>query len=425
MKPLTSTQSHAALALAIAVVLGVGCSRDAQDQTATIEAKPLESVVLLSGQIRTAQAIELLAPQVGMWPIPIQSILEDGTAVKAGQSIAEFDSSNLASGLEQNRDRVVDAESTYLITAARLDAEAADARFEVESKRLALEKTKVDAAIPEGLKPEREYQTLQLSLRRAELELDTASRKLANQLAKAQAELGITQVEVSKARTEVARTEQSLEVVTLTAPRDGVLEIAFNRDEGRPFRSGDNAQPGVPVARFPDYCTLRVEANLFDVDEGTVEIGAQATVVLDAFPNRPFTATVTEIQEVAQQTSSRSARRVFRLIANLEQPDAEIMKVGMSARVEIRSELAEWHGQPTLVVKREAMRFTGRPRTAGAASADDVKRTTTVTAQLKTPTGWIDAEVGRCSTIECIVLGPEAGTRVTSPAPALATESGS
>lgn len=379
--------------------------------TAAVTQKPLVDLVLLSGEIRAGEAIELIAPMVGMWPIPIQSILDNGTEVRAGEAIAEFDNSNLVGGLDASRERAQQAATSLLATRARLAGEEATARFEVQSKDLSLNKAKIEASIPEGLESDRKYQEKQLALRRAQLDLTAAQTEFDNQLIKARAEIGIAKVERDKARAEVERTEQSLEVVVLEAPRDGILEIAYNREEGRPYRTGDNVQPGRAVALFPDYTSLRVEAFLFDVDQGRVQAGAPATIILDAYPEDRFTGRVTEIQEIAQQPSTRSARRIFRVLVELDNSDANVMRIGMSARVEILSKLEQWQGKPTLVVPRGALDFSVRT-THSTPLLEDQLATANMTARLNTPTGWVPADVGLCSLTECVVAGPEAGLEV-------------
>lgn len=384
----------------------LGCSSEEEAWgDAVVERATLQRPLLLTGEIRTADSVELLAPMANMWPIPVRSIVEDGTAVEEGEVIAEFDSANLLGQLESSEQRLVQARADLESARAKADIDVGDAEFAVIEARSTLERARLEASIPDDLRSQREAQQAKLDLQRAELEWETAQAKLASQRDTSAAEVGVAEVEVQKARAEVRRNQSYTEVVVVRAPQAGIVEIAFNDDEGRPYRAGDNIEPGRVIARFPDYRTLQVDGFLFDVDQGALQTGTEAEVVLDAYPDRAFLGHVEFVQELAQQPNFRSSRRAFRVVIRLDQSDENIMRSGMSARALVLSLVGD-PAEPPLVLAREALDLS--PNLTTSLDRDDVGR---VLARAHGRGGWVDVEVGRCSEAACVVVGPGEGDR--------------
>ena len=383
-----------------------GCTNDTLPfGEAPVERKTFQRDLVLTGEIRTADSVELIAPMANMWPIPVRSILEDGTAVAEGEVIAEFDSANLLGQLESSEQRLVQTRADLASARAKAKIDVGDAEFAVVEAESALEQARLEASIPDDLRSEREAQQAKLALRRAELELETARAKLESQRETSAAEVGVAEVEVQKAAAEVRRNHSYTEVVVLRAPQAGIVEIAFNDDEGRPYRAGDNVEPGRVIARFPDYRTLQVEGFLLDVDQGALDTNAAARIVLDAYPEREFPGRVVFIQELAQQPNFRSSRRAFRVVIALEQSDEQIMRSGMSARAVVPSLVGD-EPEPPLVLARTALDLA--PSLRPSLDRSEVGR---VMARALSRRGWVELEVGRCSETSCVVIGAEEGER--------------
>lgn len=403
--PMSEGIARLVLSLLVTIPLAACGSDDSSLGAAEVERTTFVRTLVLTGEIRTADSVELLAPMANMWPIPVRSVLEDGTAVREGDVIAEFDSANLLGQLEASEQRLVQAQADLESARAKARIDVGDAEFAVAEAESTLAKAQLDASIPADLRSEREVQQSKLDLQRAELELETARSKLVSQRETSDAEVGVAEVEVQKARAEVRRNRSYTEVVVVRAPQPGVVEIAFNNDEGRPYRAGDNVEPGRVIARFPDYGTLQVEGFLLDVDQGALEIGAPAEVVLDAYPERRFRGSVRFVQELAQQPNFRSSRRAFRVVVRLDERDEDIMRSGMSARALVPSVVGD-PGEPPLALARSALDLS--PSLSAPVDRTDLGR---VRARAHGPDGWVELEVGRCSELSCVVVGAEEGDR--------------
>jgi multidrug resistance efflux pump len=370
---------------------------------------------VLTGELEAEQAVAFIAPNVGQWPIQIQRLPQNGSVLRAGDVVVEFDSSQLAANLESQRMAVIRAEAALESARLRAEATVAEKALELRRRRAARDKAEVSASVPPELRAERDYERLRLDFESAELETAEAAAALASAERSAAAEVGIHEVALQKASDALRYSERSLEQLRLTAPRDGVLVLGYNNREERVYQESDAAQPGDVVARLPDLETLRVRARLFDVDDGAVAAGGPATVTLDTYPDEPLPSVVRSVQQIAQQPSGRSARRVFDVLVELEAVDAQRMRPGMSAKVVVEQTIErDAAGQPPLLAPRAALRFAAGARAlAGAGpSVQDAVDEGSSARLLLLAGGEAEVAVGACSATHCIVEGVADGVAV-------------
>jgi HlyD family secretion protein len=370
---------------------------------------------VLTGELEAERAVVFIAPNVGQWPIQIQRLPQNGSAVRAGQVVVEFDSSQLTGNLDSQGMAVIRAEAQLESVRLRSASTVAERALELRRRRAALDKARVAASVPAELRAERDYERLRLDQARAELEADESTAALASAERAAAAEVAIQEVALQKARDALRYSEQALEQLRLTAPREGVLVLGFNNREERVYQQNDAAQPGDIVARLPELDTLRVRARLFDVDDGAVEAGMAATVTLDTYPEEPLPAGVRSVQQIAQQPSGRSSRRVFDVLVELAEVDVERMRPGMSAKVVVERAIErDAAGELPLVAPRAALVFAAGPRAlAGAGPTVAAPADAGSSARLAlTAGGDADVKVGACSATHCIVEGVPEGLAV-------------
>lgn len=347
-----------------AVLLAVGLAACGSGGRATSAAGPDDLVVdrgdlarevLLTGELVAEEAAVLAGPSVGVWPLQVRWVADDGASVGEGDPVVEFDNSQLLSNLEERRLAVVEAANRLTTLEAEAAAREAEAGFAVDQAQARLATARLDAAIPDGLLPVREVDRRRLELQRAELGLAQAERELANQRQVSEAGLEMQRVALERARREVAEAESGIAQLTLRAPRAGIVNLARNPGEDRTFESGDTAWPGLVVARLPELGTLAVEARLYDVDDGLVTPGLPVTASLDAYPGETLSGRVRSVDPFAQDAGWRSQRRFFRTIVDLERLDPARMLPGMSVKVAVHLPPLE----TALLVPRRCLEWAG------------------------------------------------------------------
>ncbi len=355
-----------------------------------------EQRLLLSGEVDAVSAVELKVPRVSNGRVTVRWMVTDGAQVKAGDKVAELDNASYVSLLKE-RVIVISQQEMDLKRQQWKNALAeTDRQMEVARKKAALKRAEVDADIPDGILPKRDYLEKQLALKRIRLDLEKAEEGLKSQLRSDEMDLSVDKLGLEKAHREMQMLEGMVEALILKAPQDGTIIAGDHFNEGRKLQLGDEVFVGQTVVRMPDLKQIRVRAWLADVDDGKVAVGMPAEIVLDAFPDRPLKGKVQEIAPVAREVTDRSQRRVFRVAVHVEDDGAAGLQPGMSSRVAIVTE----RKPDQVLVPRMAL---------DRSSKDVVVRLASGKTQPVT--------LGPCNTHECVATGIEPGTSVRGVGP--------
>ncbi|MCP3963075.1 MAG: HlyD family efflux transporter periplasmic adaptor subunit [bacterium] len=339
------------------------------------------SRMLLTGELVAEDAEQLVTPNANIWPVQIRWLAEDGIEVREGDKLVEFDNSQLTANLEEMRAQATEAANRLASLEAQAASEEAQTAFELAQRRATVEKARIEASVPEGVLSALKWEQRQLEFEKAELSMAEAESKLESTRRAKRAEVEMQRISLAKTQADVARSEARIDILTLTASRDGILILENNRREGRPIQEGDGIFPGTVVGRLPDLSTLMVQARLFDVDDGRVEPGMSVVATLDAFPELEFTGRVREVDQIADQPSSRSLRRFFRTKIDLDRADPERMRPGMSVKLVI-----EERHEDALLVPRGCLDWSEDGPRARRADGD-----------------WAPVKLGPCDHAVCVL----------------------
>lgn len=407
MRPLcfAGAAKMSVVAAALLCVAAAGCSAGHADPPAearkTAVARDLavhrgrfEDRFLISGQLVAIHADNLAVPRIPSWQTTIRWMEAEGTVVKAGQKLVEFDTSSFAQDYGEKVLARDQAESELEQAEADRAGAQADKEFQVAQKTIAVEKARIAAAIPADFIRGKEYQDHQMALKRAETDLEKAREDLAAQQTSSAETLLQKRIALDKARRELDAARLALDGMVLTAPRDGILVIADHPWQGRKLQTGDSVWVGLPVVSLPDLTAMRVDAKLSDVDDGRIAPGLPVACILDAYPDRTYTGRIAEITPVAQEEAGRSLRRAYNVHIELDKADSDRMRPGMSVKVEVRPPVRE----DVLIAPRSGLDFTGTAPRARLASG-----------------AAVEVKLGPCNADSCVIeSGVEDGARLRS-----------
>lgn len=326
---------------------------------------PFERRLLLSGEIDAVASSELRVPRIPMGRVTVRWLAGDGAAVKPGEKLAELDNASFVAQVRERTLAVSQSETELQRQQWQNELDEGDRALEVERKRAALRRTEIDADVPEGILPRRDYLEKQMAVSKARADVDRALDTLTSQRRTAALDLGLRKIALEKVRRELKLAEQMIESLTLRAPAPGNI-IVGDHWEGRKLQVADELPVGHTIVRMPDLNQIRVKAWLSDVDDGRVAAGMPAEITLDAYPDRVLQGRILEIAPGAREASERSLRRVFQISVGIDGTENATPRPGMSARVEVIAER-----QPGVVlVPREALALEGAEPAVHLASGE-------------------------------------------------------
>jgi len=350
----------------------------------TVHRGSFEDRFLLTGQLIAVNADSLVVPRIPNWQTTIRWLEAEGSVVKAGARVVEFDTAAFAQDLGEKRLAWDQVQSDLEQSEADRVGQRAEREWEVAQRTIAVEKAKIAAATPQEFVRGKDYQDSQMALARATTELEKAQEALSSFEESSAETVRQKAIAVEKARRELDASEQAMDGMILRAPRDGILVVADHPWQGRKIQVGDSVWVGLPVVSLPDLGAMEVEAKLSDVDDGRIAPGLPAVCVLDAYPERTYPGRIAEITPVAQEAAGRSLRRAYNVRVTLAAPDVERMRPGMSVKVEVRPAPRE----DVLLAPRAGLDLAGKQPRARLASGETV-----------------DVTLGACSREQCVVEG--------------------
>lgn len=304
----------------------------------TIEVKRGEFLDSLQfrGEVKALKSVTISAPS-DAGDLQIIKVSAEGTAVKPGDVVVEFDKTKTEQDLAQYRSSLKSAVAA--IDQARAQARLTEegdtttvlkARYAVESAKLEASKQEIVSKI--------EGEEAKLKLADAEQALREAETKQKSDNALNKATIESTEEASKKAQFDVQRAERALSQMSVHAPSAGTISLLdhWTGSTDAPYRPGDRAWPGAAIANLPDATTLRVSARVDETERGRLAPKQSVTVQLNAIPDRQFTGHIEQIGALASMdfSSGWPPTRNFVLEIALDQTDSRF-KPGISGQVTV------------------------------------------------------------------------------------------
>ena len=391
----------ASVAGGISCQTAAGSSRADSSHEAVVGRRSVEDVFLLSGELAAVRSASIVTPRGDR--LQIRWMAEDGSDVKEGERVIEFDAARLIQNIEELRLKLRQAENERESRERAVVAEGDGKRVAVEKAEVEAEKARIDAEVPRELRAAVDWAKFQATHGENKAALEKAKLERQAFLTSSRSDLEILRRTEEKARRELEVAEKALLGTSIRAPRSGIF-LAGNfwqwGPEGpRKLQPGDTVWPNFPVGSIPDPTEMEVSATLSEVDHGRIALGMKARCILDTYPDRVFAGRVEEVGSVAAEATRSfglsSARTGFPVRVSLVRTDP-IMRPGLSVRVEVLR--AVW--PESLVLPRQALRFEAEQSVVvhkGSARPSPVK-------------------VAACTPVDCVVeSGVKEGDRVLLP----------
>jgi multidrug efflux pump subunit AcrA (membrane-fusion protein) len=331
--------------LAGAAVLGIGAfawqqlgtAAGSDVPTAEVTRGNYADVVEIRGDVRPVRSTIVMAP-ANAGELLILRIAKNGTAVKPGDVVAEFDAVTMRRTIQEKQSELrsavaelQQARAQSKITLEERNSAVRRAQFEVEKAKLGLGDVTVVSAI--------EAERSRLALSDAEQRLREAETAEETARISAESDFRSRDRRIEKIKADLERAQKAVSALQATAPRDGTVNILPNYRSSSPmggaaaeYRPGDKTFPGAPVLELPDLSSVFLVARLDESDRGPLRIGQSATIRADAVADRDYAATISDISILARVDfmGGWPPAKQFDLRLTFTNPDGRL-RPGMSA----------------------------------------------------------------------------------------------
>jgi HlyD family secretion protein len=296
------------LALAIVVVVSlVAAKRSSSARVsvaiAKVERADLTSKVSANGKIEAQRKVDLSANVMGQI---VNLAVREGDTVRKGAFLMQIDRAQLAA-------TAAGAEAS--VQALFSDRDAARANLAQAQKDF--ERASVNYA--EKIIP------------LADMDRARAARDAVS------ANVQAIDRRIEQARAGVAGARDTLSKTTILAPISGIV-TRLPVEEGEVAVIGTMNNPGTVLMTISDMSVVEAVMEVDETDIPSVKVGQQATVAVDAYPNKSFSGVVTEVgsSPIVRTGSTGNEAINFEVKVQLQNPPAEI-RPGFSCSAEIHT----------------------------------------------------------------------------------------
>jgi HlyD family secretion protein len=335
----------AAMALAVIGARQMRRGRDPGIPTQIVTRGAYLDQLQLRAEFKPIKSTVTAAPS-GAGDLLILQLAKNGTMVRKGDFIVQFDGATVQRTLDQKRSDLKQAEAEVARTQAQARMREEAIATELQKAKYDLERARLDASA-EGLISRVELEKFRLAVADAEQKVRELEQKGRSDRVVGNADAASGRHKADKARFEVEQAERQLAALRVTAPADGLLTLLPNYRASTPFnaapefKAGDRAWSGAPIAELPDLTTIQVVARVDEADRSRLKQGLQAAVSADALPELDLKGTVTAISALAKPDfSSWPPTRNFDVTVALERGEKRL-RGGMSATLRIALERLE------------------------------------------------------------------------------------
>ncbi|MDR1450736.1 MAG: efflux RND transporter periplasmic adaptor subunit [Helicobacteraceae bacterium] len=250
----------------------------------------------------------------------LREVLADyNEPVKAGQALARLDTVKLESSLNSSRAQLKVARANLLSN----EAAAKEAKLQLNRLRQVFEST--NGAYP------------------SQKEMDSAQAVFD----RANASLSASEAQLEQAKAEVSTGEENLRKAVAVSPIDGIV-LTREVDAGQTVAASMQTPTLFTIAE--DLKKMQVIVAVDEADVGEVKDGQLVTFRVNAYPNREFNGSVSQVRLGSQITSGVVTYNAVVLVDNSE----GLLRPGMTAQASIVTK----HAIGALVVPNAAFRFT-------------------------------------------------------------------
>ena len=284
-----------------------------------------------SGDIEALSQVDIRAPMMWGASLKVIDLVPEGTQVKKGDFLLQFDVTDLQDQLKLREDQLISLEADLeklkaqqALTISNLENSLKLTTYSYEQAELQLEMRKFESQVRQ--------EEARLQLKQAEIQLEKVKKQLASQRIIHASQIVQRETAIREAQNRVRDMVERINRLQLRAPTDGM--VVYQQIRGERVKEGYESRPGWPLMAIPDLSRMQVKVFINEVDRLEVERGQGARIVLDAYPDTTFHGMVREVARLGQIVTGEERLKGFVIYIDIDGEDPKL-KPGLTAQVRI------------------------------------------------------------------------------------------
>ena len=254
--------------------------------------------------------------------LKIQEIIPEGTIVQKGDFIAQLDRSNYTNTLKTEMDNLTTLQNNVsmkildtAVVLTNLRDDIKNQSYVVEEASLTLEQSKFE--------PPATIRKAQMDLERQQRALEQKIKTYTLKISQNISDIQNQKIALAKKQRYVEDLQNYLAQFTVTAPSAGMVIYKRDRDGSKRKEGSQLNAFDMVVATLPDLSTMLSKIYVNEIDISKVKIGQIADVVVDAFPKKQYSGTISLIANVGEVLPNSDAK-MFEVQIKIDGEDPDL-----------------------------------------------------------------------------------------------------
>lgn len=341
--------------ISITLLALVACSKGPDPTIVSVERGDLVLEVNGSGTLQSARSTTVTPPRVSrVWEYRISYLAPEGKPIEKGTRLLAFDP-------KEQRERLQIKQAQLLADRKSLEKRQLEEQEKLEQLLLTESEKEVDLAkakskldIPSELQNAADVLKEKKDYELAVAQKEMASIRVKTQKLQMKTTLSTLEQRISYLEREVAEIQTNIDKYTVMAPIDGL--VVYRQQRGERPAVGDMVWQGHTLIELPDLSSMLVEAVFDEPDAGRLKEGLDVEIHLDAQPDHVYKGKISKLGKIFRQKSWRKPVTVFDAMIEIEEPNKEVMRPGMTANVRVIIDQLEG----VLHIPESAVRYDGK-----------------------------------------------------------------
>jgi len=361
--------------------------------TAEVKSKEFIVEVEITGEVVAHQSRLIKGNRVLGRTLKISKLAPEGTIVKEGDFLLQFDTSDLEKQLKDRQDELDVKNGELIALTAQFETDTVRLNRQLQIAQLTFDKEQMKYEMSH-LEPLNKQRQMQISMRTAELTFKDKRDDIESQLLQGRNSLQRARNDIRILGNNVEYTNSLIERSTIFAPIPGLVvymevSVGFGLGEKEKIKVGSSNSYSRSLIQLPDLSKMLAKAEITEVESAEIQLGQEAEIELD-ISETVYSGTVTEIASLAhvkyiyKAGEAPTFETVFDLKVEINKDEDDLtLKPGMKAvckivtnklqnatYVPIRAVFEE--AGVTFVYVKDGSSFRKTPVTVGTGNKEDI-----------------------------------------------------
>lgn len=306
-----------------------------QENSATVKLESVNVTITASGELESKNRAFIGPPTIPrMWQHQIKQISPENSQVKKGQMVVAFDDKKVQERLREKLGKQTQAQKELENKKRQEAAEEQKIILALAEKKMEYKKAQRKAEIIDNSSSKIEQQKAQIDFTIAESDLTLATNILQFHRDNKLLNIKRAQAKLDRLTSKVNALKSYIERLKVKSPMDGLV-IYKNDWNGEKPSVGGNVQMGQSVIELAVIEQMQVKAQIDEPDSGNIRIGQVVNITFDSAKDKLFKGKIASLGKVFREKSWQDKRKVFDVIISLDNIDVQVMRPGMTARIEV------------------------------------------------------------------------------------------